>query len=285
MRSTDKRVPAALALLIGLAASGCTDFVVEADPGRYVEREEKRFPTTGKANVTLSTFDGSIEVRPWDKPEVQVIIEKRARDKKTATEMDVRAEQTDNHILIEVKRRRGDDRRMHFGWNLGRSAKLIVSMPANSDLVARSGDGAIDVEEISGRVEMRSGDGNIRARHVTGEVSANSGDGTITLAGKLATVRAHTGDGSVTIQAETGSTPSGDWDISTGDGSVTLELPDGFGAEIDAHTGDGGIRMQDITVSDVVGEIKRNTIRGRIGSGGRQLRVRTGDGSITLRKF
>jgi hypothetical protein len=101
----------------------------------------------------------------------------------------------------------------------------------------------------------------------------------------MSSVRARSGDGSVTIRAENGSTSSADWDISTGDGSVTLELPDGFSAELDAHTGDGGINMRDITVSRVSGEIRRNSVRGQLGSGGRLVRVRTGDGAITLKRF
>jgi hypothetical protein len=101
----------------------------------------------------------------------------------------------------------------------------------------------------------------------------------------LTTVRARSGDGSVTIHAGPGSTANADWDITTGDGSVTLALPDGFGAELDAHTGDGGIRMEDITLSNVTGKIGRNTLRGRLGSGGRNVRVRTGDGSITLKRI
>ncbi|HEV2983317.1 MAG TPA: DUF4097 family beta strand repeat-containing protein [Vicinamibacterales bacterium] len=291
---------AAAGLAVLIAGSGCID-IVGADFGRYIEREEKHFSTSGKADVTLATFDGSIEVRPWDKPEVQVIIEKHARDKATADEMDIRTEQTGNHIVVEVKARKGNHR-MNF-WNFSRSAKLIVSMPASADLLAKSGDGSIDVERIAGRVEMRSGDGSIRAHDVGGDVTAHSGDGSIRIdgvsgalnvdtgdgsivvAGKLSSVRARSGDGSVTIRAETGSTSSADWDISTGDGSVTLELAEGFGAEIDAHTGDGGIRMHDVTVSDVTGRISRNSVRGRIGAGGRLVRVRTGDGSIVLKRF
>jgi hypothetical protein len=42
--------------------------------------------------------------------------------------------------------------------------------------------------------------------------------------------------------------------------------------------------MNDITVSNVSGTITRNNVRGRLGAGGRNVRVRTGDGSITLRK-
>src|SRR4029078_6631682 len=121
---------------------------------------------------------------------------------------------------------------------------------------------------------------SIKAREVSGDVDVHTGDGSIDVDGKLASVRAHSGDRSVRVQAAAGSAASADWDISTGDGSVRLELPDGFGAELDAHTGDGGVHMRDVTVVKVSGEIRRNTVRGQIGSGGRLLRVRTGDGSI-----
>jgi hypothetical protein len=290
---------AAVALTAALACAGCAD-IVGADVGQYVEREEKHFTTAGRPDVSVSTFDGSVEIRPWDKPEVQVVVEKRARDKADADDIEVRAEQNGNHVIVEVKSRR-NDHGFHFGWT-SLSARLIVSAPATADIAARSGDGSIDVERISGRLELKSGDGSIHGRDLGGAVTAHSGDGSITLdgvtgaldvdtgdgsivvAGKLTAVRARSGDGNVTVRAESGSAPSADWTITTGDGSVTLEVPDGFGAELDAHTGDGRVRLQDVSVSNVVGELGKNTLKGRLGSGGPALRVRTGDGSITLRR-
>lgn len=272
-------LPAALATL--LAAPGCVD-IVGADLHRYVERDEKHFTVTGTPDVSLATFDGSIEIRPWDKADVQVVVEKRGRDHRDTEAIEVKAEQHGDRIEISVTEPRRDR-----GFNLhfhNRSAKLIVSVPAKADISAKSGDGSIDIERVAGHVQLRSGDGNIRGRDLGGDIEANTGDGSIRLAGKLSALRVHTGDGSVTIQAEPGSAAGGDWDIVTGDGSVTLEVPDGFGAELDAHTGDGGIRLHDVTVTNVTGEIKRNTVRGRVGDGGKAVRVRTGDGSITLKR-
>ena len=134
-----------------------------------------------------------------------------------------------------------------------------MSVPAASDVAAKSGDGSIDIERVAGHVQLRSGDGSIRGRMLGGDVEANTGDGSIRLDGKLTGLRVHTGDGSVTIHADAGSSPGADWDIITGDGSVTLEVPDDFGAELDAHTGDGGIRMHDVTLSNVTGKIGKNT--------------------------
>ena len=294
-------LPAALAVL--LAGPGCVD-IVGSDLGqaKYVERDEKHFSVSGKPDLAFTTFDGSIEIRPWDKPEVQVVVEKRGRDKHDVDLIEVKATQDGNRVEITVtepKNRGG----FNLEFNNHRSAKLFVSVPASADISARSGDGSIDIENVNGKVQLSSGDGSINGRLLTGAVDAHTGDGaikladvrgdlrvdtgdgSITLGGQLTSVHARSGDGSVIIEAEQGSAAEGDWDIVTGDGSVTLAVPDGFGAELDAHTGDGRIRMEDITLSNVSGALGRNTVKGRLGGGGHNLRVRTGDGSITLRRF
>ena len=282
-----------------LAGSGCVD-IVGAGVGRFVDRQEKTFSTTGTPDIDLSTFDGAIEIRPWDKAQVLVVIEKRAANKSEADTIDVRAEQSGNHVTIDVKEPR--DRFRDF-WHTSRSARLIVSAPASSNIVAKSGDGSIDIERMTGRIDLRSGDGNIRGSDLYGDLRAHSGDGSIKLAGlngaldvdtgdgsisasgTFASVRVRSGDGGVTIHAEKGSAATDAWDIVTGDGSVTLELPDGFSGDLDAHAGDGRAHLEDVAVSNATGEISKHTVRGTLGSGGKPVRLRTGDGSITLRRY
>jgi DUF4097 and DUF4098 domain-containing protein YvlB len=271
----------AAAAVVAAAASGCVD-IVGADLARYVDREEKHFTVSGTPDVSVRTFDGSIEIRPWDKSEVKVVVEKRGRSRADTDSIEVKAEQNGNRIEVAVSYPPTRGFRIHVG---GRSAKLIVSLPANADLAARSGDGSIDVDGLAGHIRLQSGDGNIRARQMSGDVDVHTGDGSVTLTGRLTSVRARSGDGSVTIRADEGSAADDDWDIVTGDGAVTLAIPDGFGAELDARTGNGGIHMQDLTVTNVTGRIGRRSLRGRLGDGGHNLRVRTGDGSITLRRF
>ena len=264
----------------------------------YVEREEKRFTVTGKPEIDLSNVDGAIELRSWDRPEILVVLEKRARDKQATAAIEVRAEQNGNRIVVDVKRPQFDG--LFFD---AASVRLIVSLPEVSDVHARSGDGSIVAERLSGSIDLQTGDGSIRARTLSGAVKAGAGDGSIDLddidgrvdvaagdgsirvAGKLTSVRAHTGDGSVTVHVAPGSAPDADWDVATGDGSVRLELPDGFGADLDARAGDGSVHLQGITLSSRTGEMARNAARGRIGEGGRTIRVRTGDGSVIVWLF
>ena len=275
---------AVLAIVASVTTFACVDLVGARVDNKYVEREEKRFTTSAKPEVSLSTFDGAIEIRPWDKPEVEVIIEKRGVDKNAVSEIEVLSTQEGNRVSVDVKFAKSSGR--HIGIHFGRSpnAKLIVSLPSSSDVLAKSSDGSIDIERVSGKVELRSGDGNIRARDLAGDVAVHTGDGSITLDGKFSALRARSGDGSVKIHAASGTGAAGDWDVTTGDGSIPLEIPDGFNGELDAHTGDGRVHVEDVTISNVLGDVRRNSIRGRLGSGGRMVKLRTGDGSITVRR-
>jgi hypothetical protein len=74
-----------------------------------------------------------------------------------------------------------------------------------------------------------------------------------------------------------------DWTVRTGDGSVVLYLPSAFDAELDAHTSDGSVTSDLEVTTTVSGRIDKKTLKGRLGEGGRTLRIRTNDGSIRLR--
>ena len=288
---------ACLAVLAGALTAGC---VVSVDSQAQIIRDEKRFTIKGKPDIRLTTFDGAIEVNSWDRREVVVDVEKRGATRQAVESIDVKVSQNGDRIEVEVRRPR-DESFSGIGFHRSAHAKLIVSVPREVTLLARTGDGAIRIDGVSGRLELRTGDGSIRAVDVSGELLLGTGDGSVSVdraegrldvetgdggvdvTGKLSAVKLHTGDGSIVYRAETGTEMTDDWEISTGDGSVAIYLPTAFNAELDAHTGDGAIRNDLGVESDGSDKNNRRTVRGRLGSGGRLLRVRTGDGTIRLR--
>jgi len=285
-------------VVVGTLQAGC---VISGAEGRYVEREERRFPVDGKPDVKLMTRDGAIEVRSWDRSEVLVVIEKHTFSKQAVAAIRVESDQNGSQVSVDVKIARETLSGLFWG-NTG-SAKLIVSVPASSDIQATTGDGAIDLDGIGGTISLRSGDGSISARNASGTLAArsgdgsirldavkgavdvNTGDGSIVVNGALTGVRARSGDGSIAVHAQAGSTTDTDWDISSGDGSVTVEVPESFGAELEARTGDGRVHFEGVTLSNVAGEIAPNHANGRLGAGGHAMRVRTGDGSILIKRL
>src|SRR5688572_16014329 len=108
---------------LGLAAvtivtTSCVD-IVAIDTPRFVENEEKRFSVSGRPEVVLSTFDGAIEVRTWERAEVLVAIEKRGADEAAVKAIKVTAEQSGNRIRVVVE---APARGPSFGFNTSRSA-------------------------------------------------------------------------------------------------------------------------------------------------------------------
>ena len=275
------RLMTGVALLAGsVLSTACVDIV--ANDSSHVERDEKRFAVTGQATLNLTTFDGAIEVTSWDRPEVLVVVEKRGADAEAVATIDVDIRQDGNDISVRADRRGSEPQT--FGWHRSRVATVFVTAPATTTVSARTGDGHISVRDLRAELSLQTGDGAIRVDDVEGRVDAQSGDGSIRINGALTRVRARSGDGSVTIRARDGSAAQDDWTISTGDGSVTVELPDTFNAELDAHSGDGRVRADRVGL-EMSRRDGRDTLRGRIGDGGKDLRIRTGDGSITIRRY
>jgi hypothetical protein len=289
---------------------GACDVAVDSGSAIYTAREEKRFAVTGTPDLTLGTFDGSIAIKAWDRPEVLVEVEKRAGDKALADAIVIKVEQAGNRIRVDVPKPSATESTngLHMGGGsiffgrVGSSARLVVSVPRDCDVLARTGDGTIAVENVAGRLDLETGDGSVKGRdlggalkahtedgmlefrNVKGKADLDTADGGIVITGVLAAVRAQTNDGAVTVRAEPGSAAAEAWDIRTGDGSVSIDVPDTLNADLDARTSDGSVRVDGLSVTGSV-EDERQGIRGRLGAGGQVLRIRTGSGTITIRKF
>jgi DUF4097 and DUF4098 domain-containing protein YvlB len=288
------------ALVLGLGLGPSAGCVVTVDSHSEIVREEKRFTVDGIADVRVATFDGSIQIQSWDNPDILIEVEKRGPNKAAVESLQVVVGQKGNVIELEVKRPKRETF-SGMGFRQAAYARLVVSVPRTTNVRARSGDGSIKIERVTGRIELRTGDGSIRASEVAGDLNfdtgdgsvvveeaegqlvVDTGDGSVSVSGSLGALKLHTGDGSVVYRADPGTSMTDQWDITTGDGSVTLYLPPDMGAELDAHTGDGRI-TNDLSVEKAdTDEKTRRTLRGRIGSGGKPLRVRTGDGAIRLK--
>jgi hypothetical protein len=175
---------------------------------------------------------------------------------------------------------------------------IDVTVPANCDLSARSGDGAITCDPLEGRISLESGDGRIRAAglrgtlvlwsgdggidadSLDGSLMARTGDGHLKLAGRFDHLDARTGDGRMEVTAARGSQASGPWSVESGDGAILLRIPRDLRVLLDASSRDGSLRV-DLPIT-TQGRIRNNTLVGELNGGNVPLRLRSGDGSITL---
>ena len=193
--------------------------------------ETHTFKVAGTAKVTLDTFDGAIEVHAWDRPEVEVVVEKQAQDDARLQDITVEKSQDGDHVTLRVRgpawwrataawssactsrpapgcgwpcpRRRP--------WNCAAATARSPWRRSPARCSLRTDDGSIVASRLSGEVLARTDDGSIRFREITGKLDVETGDGSIVVNGTLTHLRAKTGDGSVRWRSSPGSRVEDDW--------------------------------------------------------------------------
>jgi DUF4097 and DUF4098 domain-containing protein YvlB len=237
----------------------------------------KTYNLSGKPDLRIETSDADIRVTTWDQNTIEA---KVITNRYKIGEGGIRVEehQAGNSVEIDVHYPHHE---FSMGWTSHR-VDIVIQMPREGNVNLRTGDGKIEIAGLKGEMQLKSGDGSLHLDGVDGKLHASTGDGSIQANGRFGELELKTGDGHVDVRAGTGSSLAGGWRLETGDGSVTLEVPGDLAADVDLHTNDGHIDLDmPVTTS---GNVRQNEVRGKMNGGGSLLTIRTGDGSIRLRK-
>jgi lia operon protein LiaG len=173
----------------------------------------------------------------------------------------------------------------------GTTGNLVVSAGSGGvdargatgdEVTIESGSGGVTVTDVSGkRLTIQTGSGGVAGSGLTADdLDIGAGSGSIRVDDARAP-RAHVNSGSGFIRVGFAA-PVRSLDATTGSGGVTVTLPAPVNAEVDIQTGSGGIDS-DFPVQ--VNRMERNQLRGQIGDGSGHIRIRSGSGSVHLRKL
>ena len=233
---------------------------------RVTAKETKSFAVGNAPRITLSTFDGQVTVHGWDKPEVTYTATKGAADEETLKQITIEAHQVGDGVSINTINTEDVNGRVNFDLYVPRQSTLHVS----------SGDGALNLDGVTGQITLRSGDGPIEVANGGGQLQVNTGDGVIRVIKFDGQVDARTGDGSIALDGNFNAVSA-----RTGDGTISLAVPAGSSFTIETNSmedlgNEGFVVNEDVTPSPRVK-------RWKIGNGGKVFVLRTGDGKILLR--
>ena len=142
------------------------------------------------------------------------------------------------------------------------TVRFEVRVPTGVHLVARTVNGGVQADSLSGDIEGHTVNGSVRV--------STSG-----------VARASTVNGSLNVTMGRADWPSGA-KFSTVNGGITLHLPAVVNANLRASVLNGTI-ASDFPIT-VTGDISRRRVAGVIGNGGQDLNISTVNGSITLLK-
>jgi len=278
----------ALALTAGICASA------QAGGGDW----QKSYPVSGRASVTLSSGDASVEVHSCGECRaVRVGVEWRDRKPGDFT---LNEFQSGDHVNFELKEK--PHLGIHFSLGNVHEPRVTVETPTSLDLEARTADGglrvsgvqgslqlhtsdgSVDVEDVGGAVRLTASDGSIKIHNVTGTLESRSSDGQVSVEGKFTALQVHTSDGSLDVTLAEGTQLNTASRIETSDGQVRVKLPRTLAVDLDVETSDGGINCSlPLTMEGYnSGHSSGHTLRGHLNAGGVPLTIHTSDGSVTI---
>ncbi len=291
----------------------CVLLVVALSAG--AEEWEQTYSVDSCEELRLESSNANIRVTGSNRSDIHAVVTTRGW-RIADDEVRIIESQNGGRVSIEVRLPRV---RWSWGRGVSRSVHIDVEAPRSCSVVARTGDGNIDLEEITGgtrvrtgdgkiiatrlegvvemdsgdgdidaislrgRMEINTGDGSISGDNLEGRLVARTGDGNVRVDGRFDLLDLRTGDGNIVSTAIDGSEVGEQWRLQTGDGNLVLHLPDGFAADLEARTGDGRVEV-DHPVS-VSGKIKKSQVRGKMNGGGGPLRLTSGDGNIRVRRI
>ncbi|HET7286708.1 MAG TPA: hypothetical protein VFI71_04530, partial [Pyrinomonadaceae bacterium] len=152
---------------------------------KFQAKETRTFTVQGAPRITINTFDGRVTIHGWDKPEVTYTALKGSPDEESLKGISIQAQQQGEAISIIAQNNEQETGTVHFD----------VYVPRQSSLHVSSGDGALNLEGVTGQLTLRSGDGPIEVANGGGQLQVNTGDGVIRVIKFDGQVDARTGDG------------------------------------------------------------------------------------------
>ena len=235
-----------------------------ADNGRF---EWKGAVAPGQA-IEIKDVNGSIHAEPGSSGQVEVTANKTG---KNSTPADVRVDVVPHGdgvticaVYPSTDGRPNECKPGHGGhMNVNRNdvrVEFTVRVPKGVRFIGRTVNGGVDAQSLTALAEAHTVNGKIRIS-TAGEAQADTVNGS--------------------IDASLGSTSgTSDLKFSSVNGAIHLDLPRGLNAQVKATTVNGTI-SSDFPLT-VHGKFARKSIEGTAGTGGRELKLSTVNGSIHL---
>jgi hypothetical protein len=281
-----------------LAISAAT-FALAATTAFADSNFDRTLNVSGSPNVSVATGSGYIHLNPGSGNQVHILAHVRSNHgwMNGGNDVDSRIQQIVNNPPIVQS---GNDITIgpeHHNGDLYRNISIDyeITLPKTSSIIATTGSGDVQIQDVGATLKAQSGSGSVRAHGIQGaatlgtgsgdielqqigpgDVKAETGSGSIRLQGLAGALKASTGSGDIDAQGQ----PTADWKLSTGSGSVRLAVGHAH-FNLDADTGSGDINVsQPITMQ---GSLNKHHVTGAVNGGGPTIRVGTGSGDIQVK--
>jgi hypothetical protein len=144
---------------------------------------------------------------------------------------------------------------------------------------ARSSNGSVSISEVSGDIDVTTANAKVTCKCTHGHLRARSSNGKIEVECHEGSIDASTSNG--IIRASIDDLAEQGVSLTTSNGRIVLDLPEKSDADVDIRVENGHIR-NDLELVNQTNDVD-GRVRGQLGTGGVPIRLRTSNGTISLR--
>ncbi|HXG64805.1 MAG TPA: DUF4097 family beta strand repeat-containing protein [Blastocatellia bacterium] len=249
----------------------------------------RTFTLGPNARVSINNFNGKVSVEGWDEAQAEVRINRRGGNPQEGA-VTFRNENGNLTIDTDVARLRGAQ--LDFEVKLPRKIAQLAVEGVNlsielSDLEgsinAKTVNGPISLADVVGNIEANTVNGKINLTDIQGDIEAGAINGTVELIDISGSARTKTVSGTTRVSFNTVADGK-PLEFESVSGTIEVEIPDGVNADLEARTTSGSIQLDEEFGIEVVKRTPGESASGQIGSGGQPLNIKTGSGTIRVRK-
>lgn len=185
-------------------------------------------------------------------------------------------------------------------WNRHGTADLELHVPRELEIHATTSNGKLCVQGLRCTFHAQSSNGSVRVDDVVGDVDITTANAKVVCDCTVGRLVARSSNGKIQVGDHRGaldaSTSNGlihahlhelakeGVSLATSNGRIVLELPPHPDADVDVRVDNGLIRSDFDLGEGGNGEGSNGRVRGRLGRGGPPIRLRTSNGTISLRE-
>jgi hypothetical protein len=258
--------------------------------------ETLHFASPASGKLRIDNANGRTRVVGEDRSDIEIHCRKVARGESDAGARSLlekiqllEAHASDGSLELETEAPRKWNRRGHLDLELhvprGTALEIMASNGRvaveglRSAVTARSSNGSVELCDIVGDVEVATSNAKVCCCDTHGRLVARSSNGKIELEMHRGSVDASTSNG--LIRCSIGELGKDGCQLATSNGRIVLELPEDVDAEVDIRV-DNGVIRNDRELCKAA-RARSGQLRGKLGKGGASIRLRTSNGSVSLR--
>jgi hypothetical protein len=269
---------------------GLLNFIVVSTVNADTETFDETYDIGPGSEFEIRNRDGKIEIQGWDGDQIKVHAIKKTRSSGKLENVKIQVSPgavfkvETIHLVYNPKVSVSYDIRVPLNVKVKRvmtSNGKIVLEKTQGDTEVETSNGKIVVEDVTGNINASTSNGAIEIEGVKGFVTANTSNGAIDVEGVDGVIELETSNGA--IEAEVQAVGDNGLRVRTNNGKIELYFASDLNVDIEAKTSNNDIELDEIEV--VAQEISRNRLRGKIGSGGKMVSIKTSNGGITLRRL